>query len=141
MSYYDDYDDDCFSEDDEDIYYHNYSVDYANQILGSHHALSSCLPLMRRRHRRHLPRLVRVATLDQMPAIQRQQSMLPPLHSQPKYNQAQEMVPSLPARLPSLEATNEEMERRAARRPQTIVEVGMDQSLQECSHMFVSVGR
>ncbi|CAF4771928.1 unnamed protein product, partial [Rotaria sp. Silwood2] len=55
MSYYD-YCDDQYSSDD-DIYYHNYSVDYANQILGGHHNISSCLPIIRQKHRRCSTRL------------------------------------------------------------------------------------
>ncbi|UJR29795.1 hypothetical protein I4U23_017341 [Adineta vaga] len=127
MSYYDDYDDDCLSDDD-DVYYHNYSVDYANQLLGGHHAITSCLPRTRRKHHRHTPRLVRVSTLDQMPIISRPQ-IVPSLHSQPKYGNNQEipLPPSaLPSRLPSLEATNEEMERRVSRRPQPILEEAED---------------
>jgi hypothetical protein len=120
MSYYDDYDDEYSSEDE--IFYHNYSVDYANQILGGHHAISSCLPLMRRKHQRHSPRLVRVSTLDQMPIVNR----LPSLHSQPKYDNDQEISSSPsqpPPPLPSLEATSEELERRATRRTQMTFQV------------------
>ncbi|CAF0961832.1 unnamed protein product [Adineta steineri] len=120
MSYYDDYDDDYSSEDE--IYYHNYSVDYANQILGGQHAFSSCVPLMRRKHRRHGPRLVRVSTLDEMPIVNRHRT-IPGLRSRPKYDDDDEdddddsSVPvHLPPRLPSLETTNEELERRAMRR-------------------------
>jgi len=122
MSYNDDYDDE-YSSDDE-IYYHNYSVDYANQILGGHHAISSCLPLMHRRHRQHSPRLVRVSTLDQLPIINRQQ-ILPSLHSQPKYGNDEDISSSRPPppRLPSLEATSEELERRATRRTQPTSQV------------------
>lgn len=127
MSYYDDCDDDEYSSDDE-IFYHNYSVDYANQILGSHHALSSCLPLMRRRHRRCSPRLVRVATLDQMPLMNRHQ-IVPSLRSRPKYgdeDDASSSIPAAPPRpLPSLEATSEELERRATRTTQPVFEVNM----------------
>jgi hypothetical protein len=125
MSYYDDYDDEYSSEDE--IYYHNYSVDYANQILGGHHAISSCLPLMRRRHHRHSPRLVRVSTLDQIPIVNRHQ-ILPSLHSRPKYGNDEDIsAPPAPAAppppLPSLEATSEELERRATRRIQPTFQV------------------
>ncbi|CAF1239139.1 unnamed protein product [Adineta ricciae] len=126
MSYYDDYYDDCLSDDDDyDVYYHNYSVDYANQLLNGHHAITSCLPRQRRKHHRHTPRLVRVATLDQMPITNRPQ-VVPALHSQPKYGINQQIpVPplNLTSRLPTLEATNEEMERRISRRPEPISEV------------------
>jgi len=126
MSYYDDYDDECSSEDD--IFYHNYSVDYANQILGGQHAISSCLPLMRRKHSKYSPRLVRVATLDQMPIVNRHE-ILPTLHSRPKYGVDEDIVYPPPAPppppLPSLEATSEELERRATRRPQPIPQVNV----------------
>lgn len=124
MSYYDDYDDDEYSSEEEDVYYHNYSVDYANQILGGHHALSSCLPLMRRKHHRHSPRLVRVSTLDQLPIVNRHQ-ILPSLHSRPKYGDDQNIsTGTLPlTRLPSLESTSEELERRATRRIQPTAQV------------------
>jgi len=124
MSYYDDYDDEYSSEDE--IYYHNYSVDYANQILGGHHAISSCLPLMRRRHHQHSPRLVRVSTLDQIPIVNRHQ-ILPSLHSQPKYGNDEDISAppaAPPPPLPSLEATSEELERRATRRTQPTFQVG-----------------
>ena len=128
MSYYDDYYDDCLSDDDDyDVYYHNYSVDYANQLLNGHHAITSCLPRQRRKHHRHTPRLVRVATLDQMPITNRPQ-VVPSLHSQPKYGINQQIpVPplNLTSRLPTLEATNEEMERRISRRPEPISEVNI----------------
>jgi hypothetical protein len=118
MSYYDDYDDDDdeeYSSEEDELFYHNYSVDYANQILGGHHDISSCLPRMRRRHRRQSPRLVRVSTWDQMPIATRQQ-LLPSIHSRPSYVDNQEIAyPTAPSRLPSLEATGEELERRAAR--------------------------
>ena len=129
MSYYDDY---CYDDDyddyssEDEIFYHNYSVDYANQIIGGHHAISSCLPLMRRKHRRHSPRLVRVATLDQMPIATRHQ-IIPPLRSRPKYPDEEEISVPLPQvpppPLPSLEATREELERRATRTTQPIFEV------------------
>ncbi len=121
---YDDYDDECSSEDD--IFYHNYSVDYANQILGGHHAVSSGLPRMRRKHRRHLPQLVRVSTLDQMPVVNRHQ-MLPSMHSRPKYGDDINMSspPVFPPRLPTLEATSEELERRATGRTQLIPQVNI----------------
>ncbi len=133
MSYYDDYsyDDDYDDYDDysseDEIFYHNYSVDYANQILGGHHAISSCVPHMRRKYRRrHSPRLVRVATLDQMPIITRHQT-IPPLRSRPKYPDEEETsfpLPQVPPPpLPSLEATGEELERRAARTTQPTFEV------------------
>lgn len=123
MSYYDDYDDEYSSEDD--IFYHNYSVDYAKQILGGHHAISSCLPRMRRKHGRHSPRLVRVATLDEMPMVGRSE-VLPSLHSRPKYNNDEEissMPLAPPPPLPTLEATSEELERRATRRTQPTSQV------------------
>jgi hypothetical protein len=124
MSYYDDYDDECSSEDD--IFYHNYSVDYANQILGGHHAISSCLPLTRRKHREYSPQLVRVSTLDQMPVVNRHQ-ILPSVHSRPTYgNDVDIASPSFnPPRLPTLEATSEELERRATGRTQPIPQVNI----------------
>lgn len=125
MSYYDDCDDDEYSSEDE-IFYHNYSVDYANQILGSHHARSSCLPLMRRKCRQYSPRLLRMSTLDQMPIVTRHQAV-PSLRSRPKYGDEEEMsvpVPTgPPPPLPSLEATREELERRATRTTQPTFEV------------------
>ena len=118
MSYYDDCDDDDEYSSEDEIFYHNYSVDYANQILGSHQARSSCLPLTRRRCRRYSPRLVRVATLDQMPILTRHQ-VVPSLRSRPKYGDEEDisvpMQAGPPPPLPSLEATSEELERRAAR--------------------------
>ena len=128
MSYYDDYDDDEYSSEDE-IFYHNYSVDYANQLLGGHHAISSCLPLTRRKFRRHSPRLVRVATLDQMPIVNRH-SVLPLLRSRPKYGNDENFSSPLPAvppppPLPSLEATTQELERRATRTTQPAFQVNM----------------
>lgn len=127
MSYYDDCDDDDEYSSEDEIFYHNYSVDYANQILGGHHAISSCLPLMRRKYRRHYsPRLMRVATLDQMPIVNRHQ-MLPSLRSRPKYGNGEDISSQIPlappAPLPSLEATGEELERRATRTTQPIFEV------------------
>jgi hypothetical protein len=135
MSYYDDYsydDDDDYDDDDysseDEIFYHNYSVDYANQILGGHHAISSCLPLMHRKSRRHSPRLVRVATLDQMPIVNRHQTF-PSLRSRPKYVNDEDISPPLPQAppppLPSLQATGEELERRAARTTQPTFEVNI----------------
>ncbi|CAF3679246.1 unnamed protein product [Rotaria sp. Silwood1] len=130
MSYYD-YCDDQYSSLEDDIYYHNYSVDYANQLLGGHHAISSCLPLMRRKHRRYSPRLVRVSTLDNMPIINRHEIL--PSHSRPKHFYDEDISslsppPPPPAQLPtfvlphlpSLEATSEELERRATRITQPI---------------------
>jgi hypothetical protein len=135
MSYYDDYyddDDDDYDDDyddyssEDEIFYHNYSVDYANQILGGHHAISSCVPLMRRKYRRHSPRLVRMATLDQMPIISRHQT-LPALRSRPKYANEEDMSfpqpQAPPPPLPSLEAVGEELERRATRTTQPTFEV------------------
>lgn len=122
MSYYDDYDDEYSSDDD--VYYHNYSVEYANQILGGHHALSSCLPLMGRRSHQRSPRLVRVSTLDQIPITHRHQ-IIPSLHSRPKYgdNVNISSQPFTITNLPSLEATSEELERRATRTTQPITQV------------------
>jgi len=123
MSYYDDYDDECSSEDD--IYYHNYSVDYANQILGGEHAISSCMPRMRRKHHRHSPRLIRVSTLDQMPILNRHR-IHPAIHSRPTYDENGDSLspaPPPPPPLPSLEATNQELERRATRTTQPTSEV------------------
>ncbi|CAF1594971.1 unnamed protein product [Rotaria magnacalcarata] len=120
MSYYDDCGDE-YSSDDDDIFYHNYSVDYANQILNGHHAVSSCLPRTHQKQRRYSPRLVRVSTLDQIPIVNRSE-ILPSLHSRPKLNYDEDIssVPIAPSRLPSLEATSEELERRATQRNQTI---------------------
>jgi len=139
MSYYDDYDDE-YSSDDE-IYYHNYSVDYANQILGGHHAISSCLPRMRRRHHRHSPRLVRVSTLDQIPIVNRHQ-ILPSLHSRPKYGNDVDIssAPLPPQPLPSLETTSEEMERRATRRTQPISQVSLIFFRQNFFETFFFIG-
>lgn len=122
MSYYDDCDDEYSS--DEDIFYHNYSVDYANQILNGHHAVSSCLPIMRRKHRKHSSQLVRVSTLDQIPSLHNHET-LPSLHSRPKFNHGDHILsmPFTASRLPSLEATSEELERRATRRPQPLPQV------------------
>ena len=114
MSYYDEYDDGYSSDDD--IFYHNYSVDYASQILAGVHDVS-CLPLRRRKHQRRSPRLVHVSTLDQMPFIN--QNRVPSLlHSRPKYNNGMDnsSLSPAPPRLPSLEATREELERRASRK-------------------------
>ncbi|CAF1144025.1 unnamed protein product [Rotaria sordida] len=123
MSYYDHCNDEYSSGNN--VYYHNYSVDYANHILGGHHAISSCLPRMRRKHRRRLPKLVRVSTLDQMPILH-QHHFLPSLHSQPKYINNNEIFPPPPPlpsfvipNLPSLESTSQELERRATQIPQT----------------------
>ena len=129
MSYYDDYDDDDEYSSEDEIFYHNYSVDYANQLLGGHHAISSCLPRARQKFRRHSPRLVRVATLDQMPIVNRH-SVHPSLRSRPKYGNDENFSSPLPTvppppPLPSLEATTEELERRATRPTQPAFQVNM----------------
>lgn len=81
-SYYDD------DSSEEDLFYHNYSVDYAKQILAGQHTISSALPRQRRKmHReRRSPRLMRVATWDEMPLETRPQSRPAPssLPSRPK---------------------------------------------------------
>ena len=116
MSYYDDDDgrseeetDDAYASSEE-IFYHNYSVDYANQMLKSSRSVSSCVPRMRSKHRRRSPHLIRVATWDQMGLNQRNpiQSSLP---SQRKFSRPTNDPMS--TRLPSLQATSEELERRA----------------------------
>ena len=133
MSYYDDDDDDDdYSSEEEDLFYHNYSVDYANQILGGQHTLCSALP--RQRRKRRSPRLMRVSTWDQMPIETRHR--LPPassLHSRPKNNhhhqqQGEISSPSI-ARLPSLEATGEELERRANKRTEPSRQVSLSLSI------------
>ena len=100
MSYFDDY---YSSDDEQDIYYHNYSVDYAKQILNGQFQVSSRLPYQ---PRRYSPKLLRVATLDHMPI---RHQPIPQLHSIPKFQQQS------PRPLPSLEQTSQELERRANR--------------------------
>jgi hypothetical protein len=117
MGYYDDGEDDnddaySSSEEDEEeeIFYHNYSVDYANQMLKSSRSFSSCVPLMRSKHRRRSPHLIRVATWDQM-GINQRTPFHASLSSQRKF--PRHTNDPLSTRLPSLQATSEELERRA----------------------------
>lgn len=131
MSYYDDDDDDDYSSEEEDLFYHNYSVDYANQILGGQHTLCPALP--RQRRKRRSPRLMRVATWDQMPIETRHRlAPAPSLHSRPKNNHHQQQgeisSPSI-TRLPSLESTSEELERRANRRTEPPRQVSFSLSI------------
>ncbi|CAF1222377.1 unnamed protein product, partial [Didymodactylos carnosus] len=109
---YSDYYDYDSSDSEESFTYHNYSVDYANQLLRGEHQIISTIPASARFPKRRRQKLVRVATLDQMPNLvtPRRQPFITDIssiHSRPKYNEDS---------LPPIQDTSAELERRAQTR-------------------------